>query len=162
MTAAPVLKAAAGGLTRRLVQTLVIVMVLAVATSAATLGLALLTNANEAFTSAFTSHHGADISITVNTSHVTDAQLAATRHVAGVTKLGGPYPELTVTYTRSAPAARGRRGSQPRGGPGSRPRGGSYGPGPHDDTGGPSGGTSQLTLVGRPSPGGSLDDLTVN
>jgi putative ABC transport system permease protein len=135
VTPAPVIRAASGGLTRHLVQTLVIITVLTAATATATLGLTLLTNANEAFSNGFAAHRGADISLTVNTAHVTRAQLAATRHVAGVTQAAGPYPELTVTYRNTAPA------------------GGRAGPG---------GGTSQYTLVGRPSLGGPLDHMIVN
>ena len=41
---------------------------LAAATAAATLGLSLLTNSNEAFTNGFAAHHGADISVTVDPS----------------------------------------------------------------------------------------------
>lgn len=139
MTAAPVFKAASGGLTRRLVQTLVIFIVLAAAAAAATLGLSLLTNANEAFTNSFAAHHGADVAVTVDTSRVTGAQLAATRHVAGVTQVAGPYPQLTITFQTSAP------------------------PGAHGGPGGAAGGTveSQTTVVGRASQGGPLDDLTV-
>lgn len=158
MTAAPVIKAASGGLTRHLVQTLVIIIVLAAATAAATLGLSLLTNANEAFTNGFAAHHGADISLTVDTSHVTAAQLAATRHIAGVTQAAGPYPELTITVQQGAPA--GARGGQ-AGKLGGRPHrpGGKSGGRPHDDTGG---GTGQMTVVGRASAGGPLDDLILN
>jgi putative ABC transport system permease protein len=139
VTAAPVIKAASGALTRRMVQTLVIFVVLAVAAAAATLGLCLLTNANEAFTSSFAAHHGADVAVTVDTSRVTGAQLAATRHVTGVTQVAGPYPQLTITFQASAP-------------PGAR--------------GGPAGsaaGTvqSQTTVVGRGSQHGPLDDLAV-
>jgi hypothetical protein len=118
VTATPVIKAASGGLTRHLVQTLVIIIVLAAATAAALLGVALLANGNEAFSNGFATHHGADISVTVDTSHVTRAQLAATRHVAGVTEIAGPYPELTITYRPTAPwRARWRRrqaGQRPR------------------------------------------------
>jgi putative ABC transport system permease protein len=162
VTAAPVIKAASGGLTRHLVQTLVIIIVLAAATAAATLGLSLLTNANEAFTNGFSAHHGADISLTVDTSHVTGAQLAATRRVAGVTQAADPYPELTITVQQGAPA--GARGGQ-AGKPGGRPHRPDGKPGgrPHDDTGGgPGGGTGQMTVVGRASAGGPLDDLILN
>ena len=136
MTAAPVIKAASGGLTRHLVQTLVIVIVLAAATAAATLGLSLLTNANEAFTNGFAAHHGADISVTVDASRITGAQLAATRHVTSVTQVAGPYPQLTITLQPSVS------------------RGGPRGPG---SAAGP-----QITVVGRASAGGPLDDLTAN
>jgi putative ABC transport system permease protein len=147
----PVIKAAAGGLTRRLVQTTVIVIVLAAAAAVATLGVSLLTSANEAFTSGFAGHHGADVAVTVDTSRVTSAQLAATRHVAGATQVAGPYPQLTITFRPSALA--GARGG-PEGKPTDGPRGG---------PGGSAGGAveSQTTVVGRASQSGPLDDLTV-
>jgi putative ABC transport system permease protein len=162
VTSAPVIKAASGGLTRHLVQTLVIIIVLAAATAAATLGLSLLTNANEAFTNGFAAHHGADISLTVNTSHVTGAQLAATRHVTGVTQAAGPYPELTITVQQGAPAGTGGQAGKPACRP-HRPGGKPVGR-PHDDTGGGpgGGGTGQMTVVGRASQGGPLDDLILN
>ena len=139
MTAAPVIKAASGGMTRRLDQTLVIFIVLAAAAAAATLGLSLLTNANEAFTSGFAAHHGADVAVTVDTSRVTRAQLAATRYVTGVTQAAGPYPQLTIAFQASAPP-------RARGGPA-----------------GPAAGTveAQTTVVGRASQDGPLDDLAV-
>ena len=141
MTAAPVIRAASGGLTRHLVQTLVIIIVLAAATATALLGVSLLTNANEAFTNGFAAHHGADISLTVDTSHVTSGQLAATRHAAGVIQAAGPYPELTIACRQS-------------GAPG-----GGQGGGPGQAAGA---GTSQITVQGRTSAGGGLDDLVVN
>jgi putative ABC transport system permease protein len=139
MTAAPVLKVASGEVARHLAQTLVIFIVLAAAAAAATLGLSLLTNANEAFTSGFAAHHGADVAVTVDTSLVTGAQLAATRHLPGVTQAAGPYPQLTITFQAKAPPGA-------RGGPG-----------------GPAAGTvqSQTTVVGRASQAGPLDDLAV-
>jgi putative ABC transport system permease protein len=140
VTGAAVIKAASGGLTRRLVQTLMIFIVLAAAAAAATLGLSLLTNANEAFDSSFAAHRGADVAVTVNTARVSGGQLAATRHVVGVTQVAGPYPQLTITFEASAP------------------------PGAHGGPGGAAGGTveSQTTVVGRASQGGPLDDLIVN
>lgn len=148
MTAAPVLRAASGGLTRRLVQTVVIFIVLAAATAEATLGLSLLTNANEAFQNAFTAHRGADIAISVDTARASSAQLAATRHVPGVTEMAGPYYELTITVQGAAPAGHPR-------GPGSGPRG-------PNTPGGPGGAPqSRTTVVGRATTGGRLDNLTL-
>jgi putative ABC transport system permease protein len=159
VTATPVIKAASGGLTRHLVQTLVVISVLAAATAAALLGVSLLTNGNEAFSNGFAAHNGADISVTVDTSHVNRAQLAATRHVAGVTQIAGPYPELTITFRPTAsPGGRGGPGGKPGSGDAPKPAGGPHGPG-----GGPgAGGTSQYTVTGRASLGGPLDDLIVN
>ncbi|HYB87805.1 MAG TPA: FtsX-like permease family protein [Streptosporangiaceae bacterium] len=149
MTSAPVIRAASGGLTRHLVQTLVIIIVLAAATAAALLGLSLLTNANEAFTNGFAAHHGADVALTVDTSRVTGAQLAATRNVTGVTQVAGPYPQLTITCRQTD-------GPRPPGAPGGKPAGGK----PGHAAGGA--GESQITVLGRTSRGGPLDDLVMN
>jgi putative ABC transport system permease protein len=136
VTAAPVIRAASGGLfRRRLVQTTVIFVVLAASAAAATLGLSLLTNANEAFQNGFAAHHEADVAVSIDAAHVTSAQLAKTAHVPGVTKAAGPYPEVTIALQGSGGSGRSRGG------------GGSSGP---------------MMTVGRASPGGPLDDLIVN
>jgi putative ABC transport system permease protein len=81
---------------RHKVQTIVITVVLFVATASATLGLALLAATNGPFTHAFAAQQGADVTITVNTARATGAELAATGHVSGVTALAGPFAEATV------------------------------------------------------------------
>lgn len=187
LSTGPVVKAASGGLNRRLAQAVMTFAVVATATAAALLGITLLTSSNIAAQSANTAHHGADVSVTVNESRATAAELAATRSVRGVTQVAGPYPEATVTlrYSAHSPAA-------PSGGPvgptslGGRPRGpaasGRSKPGksmaerghrpPRLATGLPPqpGGTSGAesgqvvdtrTVIGRASPGGPLDDLHV-
>jgi putative ABC transport system permease protein len=118
-----VLRAASGGMTRRLVPTVVVFVLLTAASAAALLGLALVTSADVAFYQGFAAHRGADVSVTIDSAKVTPAQLAATRHVPGVTKAAGPYPEVTVRLA----------------------------------------GTDGMlwTVVGRASPGGPLDDLTM-
>jgi putative ABC transport system permease protein len=131
-----VIKAASGGLLRRRVQTLVIFVLLTASTAAAVLGLTLLTNANELFLHAVAAQRGADVAAFVDSARATDAQLAASTRLAGVTTAAGPYPEATVT---AQAANAGRRSSQ--GGPLSVPG---------------------LTVEGRSSRGGSLDDLTLN
>ena len=133
MTAAPVLRAASGGITRRLVQSTVVFVVLAASTAAAVLGVTLLTSANELFYSAFAARRGADLAVTIDAARVSAAQLAATRRAAGVTGAAGPYPEATVTLAAGQPG---------RGG------GGQSIPG--------------LTVVGRAARSGPLDDLTLN
>jgi len=102
---APVLRAAAGGITRRLVPTVVVFVVLAASTAAALVGVTLLTSANELFYHAVATQHGADLAVTVDAARVSPAQLAATRRAAGVTQAAGPYPETSVTL-----AATGRGG----------------------------------------------------
>jgi putative ABC transport system permease protein len=131
MTGAPLLRAAAGGVSRHLVQTMVVFLALAASTAAAVLGVTLLTSANELFDHAVAAQHGADLAVTIDTAQVSTAQLAAARHAAGVTRAAGPYPEATVTLS-AGPAAGG----------------GLSFPG--------------LTVVGRASRSGPLDDLTLN
>jgi putative ABC transport system permease protein len=97
MTAAPVLRAAAGGIARHLVPTVVVFVVLAASTAAALVGVTLLTNANELFYNAVATQHGADLAVTVDAARANAAQLAATRRAAGVTQAAGPYPETSVT-----------------------------------------------------------------
>jgi len=58
MSAAPVLRAVSGGVTRRKVQTVVIFTVLLVSTASATLGLGLLLDSNSPFQRSFAAHGG--------------------------------------------------------------------------------------------------------
>jgi putative ABC transport system permease protein len=131
MTGAPVLRAAAGGISRRLAQTAVVFVVLAASTAAALLGVTLLTSANELFYHAVAKQHGADLAVTIDTARVHTGQLAATRRAAGVTRAAGPYPETTVTLSAGPAAGRGLS-------------------------------LDGLTVVGRASRSGPLDDLTLN
>ena len=64
-------------------------------------------------------------------STASPTQLAATTHLAGVTAAAGPYPETRVTATMDVPPPPGQSGTQ------------------------------QMTVVGRASPGGPVDDLTL-
>jgi putative ABC transport system permease protein len=123
--------------TRRLVQTIVIFLVLTASTAAALLGLTLVTSANEAFYNSFAAHHGAHVAVTVNSSKVTAAQLAATRELPEVTQAAGPCPQTTIT---AATVVTG-------------PLTGGVGVGAN---------SQPLVTVGRASPGGPLDDLTMN
>lgn len=141
MNPRPVLRAASSGWTRRLVQTAVILVVLTASSAAALLGLTLLTNANEYFYNGFADQHGAELAVTVDAARITPAQLAATRRLGGVTQSAGPYPEVTVTLATSGSAGRGFAGPSAAGGGMSVPG---------------------LTVVGRASRGGPMDDLTLN
>jgi putative ABC transport system permease protein len=159
MTAAAVLRAASRGVSHRLVQTVVVFVLLAAASAAALLGLALLTNANEAFSHGFAAHHGADVWVTIDSAKATPAQLAATSQVPGVTRAAGPYATVTVRLapaSSSGQARSGTQGSQSGRGPGSAGGRGSPGHGSPAGTGGPA-----LMVIGRASPGGPLDDLAL-
>jgi putative ABC transport system permease protein len=123
--------AARGGVTRRRATTVVISVVVLVSTAACVLALGLVIDSRSPFDTAFAAQRGAHLAVTVDTSRATPAQLRATGSLPGVTALSGPFGEVTVN-----PVVKG--------GPG----GGGYSAPP-------------ITLVGRPSPGGPLDDLTL-
>jgi putative ABC transport system permease protein len=130
--AAPVLQAAWTGAARRLVQSLVLLTVLGVSSAAAVTGLTLAYAANAGYTAGIAATHGADLALTINAAKVTAGQLAATRHLPGVTQDAGPYPQAMITVT--AAGRRGQAGVPP----------------------------TKLTVVGRASPSGPLDDVVAN
>ncbi len=131
--AGPAVRAARSGLSGRRVQTVVIALVLLITTAASTLALGLLVDSNAPFDHGFAAQHGSEVTATVAGSL---AQLAATTRLSGVTATAGPFPETTVTATIPVGAPPGQSG--------------------------PSGVfQTQLTVVGRASPGGSVDDLTL-
>ena len=101
MTGGAVLRAASAGVTRRLVPTVVIFLVLTAGSAAALLGLTLVTSSNELFLTAFTRAHGAQLAVTADTAKATPAQLARARELPGVTQAAGPYPQ---TYLKLRPA----------------------------------------------------------
>jgi len=131
MTGGAVLKAALAGAARRLTQTVVIFVVLAMASTAALVGLTLATNPTQAFRALSARYHTADLAVTIDATTVTSAQLAAARRLPGVTKAVG-YPATTVNVT--IPATPGYDEGAPVSGP--------------------------LTVVGRASRSGPLDHIT--
>ena len=143
MRAIPAVRAARGGLFGRKVQAIVIGAVVLVSTAASTLALSMLVDSNAPFDHAFAKEHGAQVTATV--TGATPAELGASAHPTGVTAAAGPFPETTVTV---------RAQITPGG-----PRGG--GPGPNNGPGGTITVTQQLNLVGRPAPGGPVDDLVL-
>jgi putative ABC transport system permease protein len=118
-------RTATGGIGRHKVQAVVLVIVLAVATASALLGLALLNGNDAPFDRSFAAQNGASVTLTANGAQASDAQLAATSHAAGVTAAAGPFGQATVQTSFLG---------QPNG---------------------------QLNLVGRSSPGGPVDDLSL-
>jgi putative ABC transport system permease protein len=187
VTDGAVLKAARSGVLRRPVQTIVILCVVMAASAAGVLGLSLATSANEQFLGAFAKSRGADLAVTFTTAKVTSAELARTRHLAGVTQVTGPYPETAifiagpgVVDTTRPPAGQ----SQPQAGSGKLPphvRKTTPGrppahPPQRSQPGAPGaqGGVPQLPLnplestpetglavVGRASPSGPLDKISL-
>jgi putative ABC transport system permease protein len=178
VTGGAVVKAAAGGATRRLVQTVVIFCVIAAGASASLVGLALAASSNELFLGAVTRHHAADLAATIDAAKVTTADLARTRHLPGVTQAAGPYPEATVTINGGAaglsPAGKGvsrrvhghtqiQAAGKSAGGTGpAQPSAGGAAGSPAAGGKVPPGAVSPFqgeTVVGRASRGGPLDDL---
>ena len=131
MTGVAVVKAASAGATRRLTQTVVVFVVLAMATTAALVGLALATYPARAFQALSARYHTADLAVTIDATKATSAQLARTRRLPGVTSAAG-YPATTVNVV--IPATPGYRGGAPVSGP--------------------------LTVVGRALRSGPLDHIT--
>jgi hypothetical protein len=126
-----VLKAASAGATRRLVQTGVVFVVLAAATTAALVGLTLAATPTRAFQAVSTRNHTADLAVTIDAAKVSSVRLAATGRLPGVTKAAG-YPATRVSIT--IPATSGYEGGIAPSGP--------------------------LTVVGRASRSGPLDEIT--
>jgi putative ABC transport system permease protein len=123
----PVARAAAGGLTRRKVQTVVIGLVLLVSTAASVLALGLVVDSSAPFDHAFAAQRGAHVVASIDSSRATPAELAATTRLPEVTAAAGPFAEVTITPGQS----------------------------------GPNGGMPPMTLAGRASPGGPVDDVTL-
>ena len=138
MKPVPIVRAARGGLSGRRVQAIVVGLVVFCSTAAATLALGLLVDSSAPFNQAFTAQHGADVTATV--SGASQAQLAATTRLPGVTASAGPFPETSVSVTTQATSVSVARGHA------------------HKTT---TASHQELTLVGRSSPGGPVDDLTL-
>jgi putative ABC transport system permease protein len=122
-----------GGLTGWRVQAWAIGLVLLATATSATLGAGLLADSDAPFDHAFAGQHGADVAVTV-AARTADGrkELAATARLAGVTAAAGPFAEAAVTAVTV--------------------------------TSGASGATQlpSLTLVGRASPGGPVDDIVLS
>jgi putative ABC transport system permease protein len=124
-------RAIRGGLTRKRVPTIVIALVLLVSTGASVLAVALLVDSHSPFDHAFTAQKGAQLVVAFDPAKASTAQLKATSRLTGVTAASGPFATATVTTKTS---------------------------------GGPGGGTQDLpplSLAGRGSPGGPVDDVVL-
>jgi len=153
MRAGPAARAAAGGLARRRVQTIVTGLVLLVSTGACVLALALLADSGTPFDHAFAVQRGAHVVAVVDPARATAAELAATRRLPAVTAAAGPFGAVTVSPEQTGPG-----GGLPwgpmlvagRAAPG----------GPVDDLTLQSGhwadGPGQLVLASDPSPGSGV------
>jgi len=126
-----VFRAAAGGLGGRRLQAIIIGLVVLAATAASTLALGMLADAHSPFDHAFAQQNGAHVAVTADTAVASATQLTNATHVKGVTAVAGPFETDSVNAKVVPPGVTG----------------GSI--------------TTQLTFVGRSSPGGPVDDLTL-
>ncbi|MGH9125952.1 MAG: FtsX-like permease family protein [Acidimicrobiales bacterium] len=92
-------RTATGRMANHKVQAFVIGVVLAASTASATLGIALLAAVNAPFQHAFAAHNGADVTLTVDASRISQNQLAASRSLPGVAAISGPFPETTAVVS---------------------------------------------------------------
>jgi putative ABC transport system permease protein len=111
---------------------MVIGLVVLISTGACVLALGLVADSNSPFDSAFAAQHGAHAVLTIDSGKVTASQLAAASRLGEVTASSGPFPEVTVSPRLPGPPGSGGKVTAPL-----------------------------ITLVGRASPGGPLDDLTL-
>ena len=127
----PVSRAVRGGLSRRRVQMAVIGLVLLASTVACLPGLALIAASDSPFSHAFAAQRGAHVAAVIDPSRATPAELAATARLPQVSAVAGPFPEAIVTLEAVPPGASAGQA------------------------------LGSLTVVGRSSPGGPVDDVTL-
>ena len=132
MRPGPVARAVRGGLSRRRVQTVVIGLVVLISTAACTLALGLLVDSSAPFDHAFAAQRGAHVATAVDPAKATPAQIAATGRLPGVTAVSGPFAEVVISGRVSLPGVPGQVVMP------------------------------SITLAGRASPGGPVDDVTLD
>jgi putative ABC transport system permease protein len=120
------------GVGRRRVQTLVMTLTTLLAVAASVLAAGLLVDSQQPFEHAFAAQHGSQLTAQIDGGKASAAQLTGTGHATGVAAAAGPFATASL-----------------------HPVAGS-------DTGMPTGlPIGQLTVVGRSSSGGPVDDLAL-
>src|SRR6478736_7978940 len=79
------------GVSRRWVQTVVIMLATAAAVTSGVLGVGLLVASNAPFDHAFAAQRGAHLTVLTDPEQATTSQLAATADVDGVAEASGPF-----------------------------------------------------------------------
>ena len=120
------------GVGRRRVQTLVMTLTTLLAVAASVLAAGLLVDSQQPFEHAFAAQHGSQLTAQINGGKASAAQITGTAHTPGVTAAAGPYPVASLHPVTGSDA--GMPPGQPAG---------------------------QLTVVGRSSPGGPVDDVAL-
>lgn len=135
MRTAPVARVVAAGLTRRRRPAIVIGLVLAISAAASVLAVALMVDVRGPFDHVFVAQHGAQVTAIADLSRATMGQLAATARLPGVAAAAGPFAETTIGRPGTPVTVR-------QGGVGGIP-------------------LAPMTLAGRASAGGPVDDVTL-
>jgi putative ABC transport system permease protein len=89
-------KVVRAGVGRRRVQTVVMILTTMMAVTASVLAAGLLVASQASFDQSFDGQRGAHVTARFDGSKATTAQIAATAHVSGVTAGAGPYPVLSL------------------------------------------------------------------
>ncbi len=118
------------GVGRRRVQTVVMTLSTLLSVAASVLAAGVLVDSQAPFARAFTAQRGSELTVQVTGAKASAAQLAATAGVAGVTAAAGPYAMASLRPFTGSDA------NMPAGLP-----------------------LGELSVVGRPSPGGPADDV---
>jgi putative ABC transport system permease protein len=126
-------KVVRAGVGRRRVQTVVMTLTTMLAVTASVLAAGLLVASKASFDQSFDGQRGAHVTAQFDASKASTAQIAATAHVSGVTAAAGPYPVLSL---------RSHVGANNSGMP----------VGDH---------LPPMTIVGRATTGGPVDDLKI-
>jgi putative ABC transport system permease protein len=127
------------GVGRRRVQTVVMTLTTLLAVAASVLAAGLVAASSTPFQHAFDRLHGAHLIASFDPIKVTEAEVAATAHAAGVTAVAGPYRTVTLRPRTASVHA-------PGGGGFSVPAGVDLPP---------------ITIAGRPGAGGAVDRLDI-
>jgi putative ABC transport system permease protein len=128
----PLGKVVRAGVGRRRVQSVVMALTTMMAVTASIMAAALVVASQEPFDHAFAQQHGAHLTARFDGTKASAGRLAATAHTAGVTTAAGLYALVSAAPTINPP-----------------------------DGGPPLPTPAPLTIVGRASAGGPVDDLTV-
>src|SRR6185437_6606201 len=91
--------AARGAVRRRRTQTAAVGLVVFLSAVTIVVALSMLTASANPFGRAFAAQNGAHLAVAFNPARVTDARLAQTTRLPGVTAAAGPFAEATVNVT---------------------------------------------------------------
>src|SRR5215475_4196005 len=93
---------------RRRVQSMVIVLLVTLASATITLGLTLQQQARSPYDRAFEAQNGAHLKVFYDAARVTPGQLASTPATLGASSSAGPWPDVYATVARDSAQGQSR------------------------------------------------------